>query len=195
MVPQVRNSILVVHFPVSRITAKSYMIWIFSYFNDFVQNSWCFNIMGINIFDLLEAKNTTAHTLVHPTLPKVLRAWFLVLYIINRTVWTSDCEVFITVLCLEPRKWLVAQSIVTLMRLVWVILDLVVYKYIRRVKPLDPFCWKIKKEAYRKAFQKVLLFFYHTIACFQEFKRPKIKTIIKLNYHHAHTYPDFTDFN
>ena len=54
------------------------MIWIFSYFNDFVQNSWCFNIMGINIFDLL----------VHPTLPKVLRAWFLVLYIINQTVWS-----------------------------------------------------------------------------------------------------------
>ena len=36
-------------------------MYIFFYFNEFVQNSWCFNI-GINIFDLLDAKNTTAHT-------------------------------------------------------------------------------------------------------------------------------------
>ena len=40
-------------------------MYIFFYFNEFVQNSWCFDI-GINIFDLLEAKNNIAHTLVHP---------------------------------------------------------------------------------------------------------------------------------
>ena len=110
----------------------------------------------------------------------------------------TQSKVFITVLCLQPRRWLVIQSIVTLMSWVRVWLDLIVYKYIHRVKPLNPFCWKIKKKQTGGHFKRFYCCTIKSTDFYWEIRvqsydrllpgiqRAKIKTIIKLNYHHAH---------
>ena len=77
---------------------------------------------------------------------------------------------------------------------VWVWLDLIVYKYIHRVKPLNPFCWKIKKRSKQEGISKSLI-------VVQLYNRllPGIQTAQAEDYNKIEsspcTYPDFIDFN